>query len=308
MLSSSVLGTEVGQLIEVAATGDVRLALQMTKQFLQFGYSTSYKSYLAFQRRGKYVFPVHEAVRAIMFGNQSIYRDEFSPILNPFDAKTGRSESQFLRLYIMGALVAAASTKAFQGLEAGEIIEAFEKMGFSRRTTDKIIHDLMSARVCFSRSHQEYTPESVLIPTRLCGYIVRELASRMVFLETVIFDTFIYDDAVWAQIKTLTKEVYGEPKPVPKFKTRKQITKIFFDWCEQEVQKLCVEAARRNLGPFWTTNPLSRLRVDFEAELERAYRSAVRNYGTAKEKELVGMPLFQPKDGGRRSDFGRNGK
>ncbi|RZK28231.1 MAG: ATP-binding protein, partial [Hymenobacter sp.] len=40
MLSASVLGTEVGNLIEVSATGDVRLALSMTKQFLQFGYST----------------------------------------------------------------------------------------------------------------------------------------------------------------------------------------------------------------------------------------------------------------------------
>ncbi|MDO8911800.1 MAG: hypothetical protein Q8N10_17140 [Phenylobacterium sp.] len=293
MLSASVLGTEVGQLIEVAATGDVRLALQMTKQFLQFGYSTSYKSYLVFQRRGRYVFPVHEAIRAIMFGNQSIYRDEFSPLINPFDAKTGRSESQFLRIYIMNALVSAASTKTFQGLEAGEIVSSLEKMGFSQRITNKVIHDLIRARVCFSRSHQDYTLDSVLVPTRLCGYIARDLVSRMVFLETVIFDTFIYDDPVWAQVKTAMKTVYSEHRPVEKFRKRKEIAKIFFDWCEQEVNKLCNEAGRRNLGPFWTNNPISRLKVDFDNELDRAFRSAVRNYGSQKDKELMGMPLFQ---------------
>ena len=293
MLSSSVLGTEVGHLIEVSATEDVRLALQMTKQFLQFGYSTSYKAYLVFQRRGKYVFPVHEAVRAIMFGNQSIYRDEFSPIINPFDAKTGRSESQFLRVYIMNAFVLAAATQTFQGIEAGEVVKTLEKLGFSQRITNKIIKDMMDGRACFSKSHQEYNADSVLIPTRLCGYIIRDLIGRLVFLETVIFDTFIYDDVVWAGVKTAMKAVYSENRPVERFRIRKQIAKDFFNWCEQEVQKLCNEAAKRNLSVFWTNNPLSRVKNDFERELERAFRSAVGNYGSDKDRALLGLPLFR---------------
>lgn len=205
MLSASVLGTEVGNLIEFSATGDVRLALQMTKQFLQFGYSTSYKAFQAFEQTGSYRFPIHEAIRAIMFGNQSIYRDEFSPFINPFDAKTGRSESQFLRIYIMSALVSAASTKTFQGIEASEIISSLEKLGFSQRITNKVIEDLISGRVCFSRSHQTHTPESVLVPSRLCGYIVRDLSGRMIFLENALFDTFIYDDFAWEAIKNKMK-------------------------------------------------------------------------------------------------------
>jgi hypothetical protein len=252
----------------------------MTKQFLQFGYSTSYRAYQAFQRTGHYDFPIHEAIRAIMFGNQSIYRDEFSPIINPFDAKTGRSESQFLRIYIMSALVAAATTKTFQGIEAGEISSSLEKMGFSTRISRKVLEDLIAARVCFSRSHQDFTSESVLVPTRLCGYIVRDLIARLVFLETVIFDTFIYGDAVWNEIKVSMKAVYAELRTVPRFKMRKAIAKLFFDWAESEVQKLCVEAAKRNLGPFWTSNPITRMRNEFNAELDRAFRSAVKHYGS----------------------------
>jgi len=293
MLSASVLGTEVGTLIEVTATGDVRLALLMTKQFLQFGYSASFRAYAVFQNSGKYVFPTHEAVRAIMFGNQSIYRDEFSPIINPFDAKTGRSESQFLRLLVMSALVSAASTKTFQGLEAGEITKSLERIGFSQRISNKVMTDLVAGRVCFSRSHQEFGPDSVLVPTRLCGYIVRDLIGKLIFLETTIFDTFIYDDAVWNDLKLAMKGIYNEARPVEKFRKRKSMAKVFFDWLEREVQKLCYEAAKRNLGPIWTHNPLSRLRAEFEAELERAFRSAVKNYGTEKEKELLGLPLFK---------------
>jgi hypothetical protein len=227
MLSASVLGTEIGRLIEVSATGDVRLALRMTKQFLQFGYSTSYRAYKAFLNTGKYNFPIHEAIRAILFGNQSTYRDEFSPILNPFDAKTGRSESQFLRIFIMAALVSAATTKEFQGIEASEIISSLEKIGFSGRITNKVIRDLVRARVCFSRSHQEFTSESILVPTRLCGYIVRDLIGRMVFLETVIFDTFIYGDEVWEQIKDGMRKVYAEQRITQRFKFGKPLPNNF---------------------------------------------------------------------------------
>lgn len=293
MVRSSVLGTDVGQIIEVAATGDVRMALQMTKQFLQFGYSTSYRSYQAFKQRGSYKFPVHEAIRAIMFGNQSIYRDEFSPIMNPFDAKTGRSESQFLRLYILSALVSAAGTKSFQGIEISEIVSALEKLGFSSRTTIKIVNDLIHFRTCFSRSHQEITTDSIIIPARLAGYIVRELISKLIFIETTLYDTFIYDDVFWSDIKDDMKYIYTENRPVQKFKRRKEVARRFFDWVETEVQKLCNEAAHRNLGPIWTTNAMTRASNAFKAELDRAFRSAVRNYGTARDQELVMLPLFQ---------------
>ena len=292
MLSSSVLGTEVGHLIEVSATGDVRLALQMTKQFLQFGYTTSHRAYQAFERRGKYIFPIHEAIRAIMLGNQSIYKDEFSPFLNPFDAKTGRSESQFLRLYIMSALVSAASTKTFHGIEAGEIVSSLGKIGFSQRISDKIIGELIKGRLCFSRSQQTYTLESELVPSRLCGYIVRDLIGRMVFLENALFDTFVYGDAEWTLIKEKMTQVYRSHHAVTKLKLRKEIVRTFFDWVEKQLQKLCDDAAKRNLGPLWTANPMTRMRVDFNKDIDRALRSAIRHYGSDKEKELMGLPLF----------------
>jgi hypothetical protein len=166
-------------------------------------------------------------------------------------------------------------------------------MGFSIRITNKVLKDLIASRVCFSRSHQEFSSESVLAPTRLCGYIVRDLIGKFVFLETVIFDTFIYNDAVWEEIKAEMKSVYAEQRPVEKFRRRKAIAKQYFEWVEGEVQKLCSEAAKRNLGPFWTTNPVTRMRKDFELELERAFRSAVRNYGSPREQEAMRLPLFK---------------
>ena len=171
MLSAGILNTEVGRLIEVAATGDTRLALKMTRQFLQYGYSSSARAIEEFKRRGHYNLPPHEALRAIMFGNQSIYQDEFSAIGNPFDAKLGRSSAQFLRLHIMSALVQLAADRRFDGLEAAEIIDVIEKLGISERTTELVLRKLMEQRYLFSRSHQDYSRESMLLPSRLAGYV-----------------------------------------------------------------------------------------------------------------------------------------
>ena len=159
----------------------------------------------------------------------------------------------------------------------------------------------MAGRVCFSRSHQEYNSDSVLVPSRLCGYVTRDLIGRFIFLETTIFDTFIYDDLVWTKIKSAMKEVYAELRPVQKFRKRKEVARHFFDWIESECQKLCLEAAKRNLGPFWTANPISRMRVDFENDLDRALRSAIRNYGSEKERQLMGLPLFKDAETSARS-------
>jgi hypothetical protein len=116
LLRASVLGTEVGRIIEVAATGDTRLALQMTRQFLQYGYTSTAKAVEIYQRRGKYTLPPHEALRAIMLGNQGIYREEFSIFGNPFDSKLEGQTFNFCGYILCQRwyhIVARESSKAF---------------------------------------------------------------------------------------------------------------------------------------------------------------------------------------------------
>jgi hypothetical protein len=57
LVHTSVLGTEIGTLIEVLATSDIRLALRMTREFLQSGWSASGKAFSVFSSTGRYVIP-----------------------------------------------------------------------------------------------------------------------------------------------------------------------------------------------------------------------------------------------------------
>ena len=87
MVQKSVLGTEVGTQIEVLADGDVRLALRMTREFLESGYTDPAKAIQIAASGGDYVLPKHEALRSIILGNRPVYSEQYSVIGNPFDAR-----------------------------------------------------------------------------------------------------------------------------------------------------------------------------------------------------------------------------
>ncbi len=293
MLSDSVLGTEVGRIIEVAATGDTRLALKMTRQFLQYGYSSTGKAIGIYQRTGRYRLPPHEALRAIMLGNQNIYRENLSVIGNPFDSYLGESRAQFLRVYIMGTLVLYSSESEFDGISIREVFEHLENIGISRGQSKKVIEDLIAHRFFYTKSQQTLSDESIILPSRLCGYIVRDLCGRMVFLETAMFDTFISDGELWSRISSNVALIYRERNFHEKFKLRRNVTRAFFNHCKQEVEKLSTSARERGLPSQWCSNPLVRIESHFNEDMNRASDSASRNYGPqSNNNNNKDLPLF----------------
>jgi hypothetical protein len=271
------------------------LALQMTRQFLQYGYTSTAKAVGVYQQTGRYQLPLHEALRAIMLGNQSVYREEFSVFGNPFDSRLGRTDMQLLRLYVMYAVVSCSSEKEFEGIPAKEVIELLERLGFSEGATETLLRDLLRFRYIFSRSHQAYTRESVLIPSRLCGYVVRELIGRMVFVETTLFDTFIGDDGVWDTIKENMRLIYRERNLVRKLGMRREVAGLIYDYLEEKLEKIVAEARNRGLPPQWCINALTRAKDAFRSDLNKALSSAQKNYGPSEDIER-GLPLFAGND------------
>ena len=145
-----------------------------------------------------------------------------------FDAKLAKADTQFLRCYTLAVLVNSAADKSFTGLEARDVIDNLEKIGFSERTTEEVLRSMIARQFCFSRSHQEYSRETVLIPSHFGGYIVRELLWKFVFLENTMYDTFVGDDVAWEKIRTNMKAIYAERHPVKRFQLRKEAVSVFF--------------------------------------------------------------------------------
>jgi hypothetical protein len=296
LIQSSVLGTEVGNLIDVMATSDIRLALRMTRGFLQSGYTASGRALQIFQSTGKYLMPRHEAMRAVMVGNQPVYSDEHSDIGNPFDAKLARTEAQLLRLYVLAALVSFSSQKSFQFLTGTEIQRALREIGFGDETTLSVLADLCRFRFANTLSHTSATLEASYLPTRLGGYVVRQLLANFTFIENTMMDTFISDRSVWDRLRQVTDEVYSERDTLKRLHVRVKRARVFYQYMRECFQPLHDESIRRGLSREWCTHPLEALFTQFGGNLSYAVQSAQRNYGGSAE--VTEEDADHPIDGG----------
>ena len=278
IVKSSVLGTEVGERIDVLANHDVRLALRMTREFLARGYTDPAKAIQSFRSNGSYVLPKQEAFRSILLGNQSVYSERFSVIGNPFDSRLGKSNGGLLRLFVLSALVRQNSASGGY-LDGPEIRDTIRAVGFSEDDTLKVLQDLCEYRFAHTRSHGKADLVSGYFASRLGGHVLRVLIADLTFVENTLMDTFISDKEVWVSMRELSQEIRDERDVVQRLVYRVQRAKIFYDLMMEQFKPLFDEATKRGLGPIWLGNPLEEVRVDFERNTEKALTSAQRIYG-----------------------------
>lgn len=279
LVQSSVLGTEVGSLLEVLAAGDVRNALKMTRQFIEHGYTNPGKAINTYQMSGSYVLPRHEAFRAILLGTHSVYSEEYSLVGNPFDARLGKTALQSLRLFILSALVQYSSDPQFEYIEGEKIRSYLRKIGVGDKESLQVLSDLCQCRFINTATPDQPNFASSFFPTRLGGYIIRDLIANFTFLECTLMDTFIAKDSTWENIKKFDREIINCSTDIVKrleFRTRKTI--CFFDYMESLYLSLHQEAIRRNLPKEWKSNPFKEIRTLLENNLKKALESARKNY------------------------------
>ena len=285
LVQTSVLGTELGNLIEVLATSDIRLALRMTREFLQSGWTASGKALRVYQSTGRYLMPQHEALRAIMLGNQQVYSEEFSVIGNPFDSRLAKTEAQLVRLYVLNAIVLLSGSRSFRYLEGTEILRCLREVGFGDRITARVVADLCRMRFMHTIAHTPPSLEASFVVSRLGGYVVRHFIGDMMFLENVMVDTFIADREVWEDIRTRTTAIYAERDTLKRMTHRKARVVAFFNYMKTMYAPLKEESLRRGLPREWCVNPIEAIESEFLSRLNRAMSSAQRNYGSTGRGE-----------------------
>lgn len=278
LVQQSVLGTEVGSRIEVLANRDVRLALRMTREFLERGYTEPGKALAMHRQNRKYVLPRHEAFRAILVGNQSVYSEAFSAIGNPFDARLSRSSSQLLRFFILSGLVRVGSEASADYVEGALIRDICRKLGYGDAAVLRVLQDLCRLRFAQTASHESPTFASTFFATRLGGHIVRELIAEFTFVECMLMDTFVAHDGLWETLKALTRMIAEERDTVRRLGLRVDRVKRFWRNLSDQYHLVASESLRRGLASEWCTNPFSELEKAFDANCTQVLVSVQRIY------------------------------
>ena len=220
-----------------------------------------------------------------MLGNQSVYSEEYSVIGNPFDARMSLTSAQMLRLYLLNALVLYSGNRSFRYLAGHEVRENFRKIGFGDDVCIHVLKDLCANRFIFTSSHSEASFEANYAPSRLGGFVVRNLISQLAYVENVMMDTFIADEEAWTKIKATTEEVYSERDVVRRLEKRIQRARSFYEYIEDLYAPLRGESIRRGLSAEWCGNPLEEMKADFERNTDYALKSAKRNYRSGATKK-----------------------
>ena len=283
IVRDSVLESRVSDVIDVLSGGDIRLALRMTREFLEFGYSEPSKALEAYKDGQRYILPQHEAIRAIMLGNHAVYDGEYSVIGNIFDTRRDRDSEQFLKLFVLQYLVLRASEKnEFEDVNV--ILDALHRIGFGEGIALSVLTQLHTERYIVTQTERPVRKEGAIMASRLGGRFLREYLTELAFLENFAMDTYISDRDVWEKLRELTVKVHAERNVVKRLRYRIQRAKTFYEYVCDRLQKVVNIARKAPLDSEWNHNFLEERHSDLERSLAPDLASAERNYGNKRRR------------------------
>jgi hypothetical protein len=185
---------EIMEFIDNMSGGNVRLALDFVKQFFGSGHVDTRKI-IDIHRERKYLIPLHEFVRAIIYGNSEYYAPDQTPIANIFDISTPDPKEHFLVPLLIGALLSGKSPEGF--VEGNRLYDNLQDLGFTPFQIDDAVYRCHSAKL-IETSVRGIAPSGQMIPevfrpTSIGIYHVNKLCGRFFYNDAVIIDTPILD-------------------------------------------------------------------------------------------------------------------
>jgi GTPase SAR1 family protein len=209
-LKSLRVNKELSECIDNISGGNIRLALDLVRGFFGSGHIDTQKI-VDIQRqieKGGYTVPLHEFLRAVIFGDNFYYDSNRSPIANLFDISSNDPKEHFLLSLLIGRIHSLGSAGSNSGfVETAIVYEHFQGLGF---TADQIDEALVT---CTRKKLIETTARLIPQPgqimphtlrvTTLGLYHISRLCSLFEYIDAVILDTPILDSS----IRELTRDV-----------------------------------------------------------------------------------------------------
>jgi hypothetical protein len=277
IVTQSLLDGDAGYMIGMLSGGDVRRGLSLVREFLASGHTTADRALRSYIDEGRYNFPAHEVFKGALLGKRKVYREEESLIPNLYDAKLGSDSLQLLRFQIIKRLVHLASVPNFEGIGVSEIIEQLHSIGISCQDVMRSLDILFQSRIIKTTDGLNLSDKSQIVPTRLAGYLVRELSCTFTYVEMCLIDSFIHDENVWKEIADLTRQIETSYELTSTIKLRVDRVNLFMKYLIFLEERWAVECKRRNLEESWGTIFIgSQINAGLAEDITRVIASAER--------------------------------
>jgi hypothetical protein len=185
---------ELVELVENLSGGNVREALGFLNTFVGSGHVNTRKILEIEQRDGNYLVPLHEFVRAIIFGDHEYYDPTASPIANLFELSTDDGREHFLLPILLSHVERTGEVGQRDGfVEVDDVVAFGQGIGFFPAQIDFALRRAVDKRLLHVGPRVETeTPRRYRITT-VGAYLYKKLVKTFVYLDAVVVDTPIVD-------------------------------------------------------------------------------------------------------------------
>jgi hypothetical protein len=188
---------ELQEFIENISAGNVRVALGLIEQFFGSGHVDANKILKKITTTGGYSFPLHELLRAIIYGDAQHYDPTTSPIANLFDISHPDPKEHFILPLMLSTLSAIGTAHATDGfVEIEELYEPLQFEGFTPEQIDLVIIRAQRKRLIETSTRLMPSPPErmpkAMRTTSVGLYHVSRLCRFFAYIDAIIVDTPIF--------------------------------------------------------------------------------------------------------------------
>jgi hypothetical protein len=216
------------EFIDNIAGGNIRLALDLVRQFFGSGHVDTQKIVDKYERRHHYYIPLHEFLRAVIYGDAIHYDPRQSYIANVFDVTEPDGKEHFLLCMMIAFLHQEGIKMGQQGfVDVTRTYERLQSLGFTADQIDRALVRGVEKKL-IDTGGREQPQTGVLMPE------VLRASSVGVYHVDKLTRSFSYVDAMIVDTPVLDSDARDQMLDVETIEERLRRARIFKDYLDQQ--------------------------------------------------------------------------
>jgi hypothetical protein len=195
-------GGPIVEFLDNMSAGNIRKALDFLQTFIGSGHVDSRKILDIESNGGAYTLPLHEFLRAVMFGDKAYYDPKTSPIPNVLDISTADGREHFLVPLFVSCAEQLGVTGVMGGyVERTKLLNHLQPLGFQLPQLESGLKRCLDANLLATPGGG---PDDRLRVTTRGAYVVKRLLQSFPYVDAVLVDTPVLEPTTRSRLRDVT--------------------------------------------------------------------------------------------------------
>jgi len=201
--------SDLMEAIDNISAGNVRQALDLVKSFFGSGHVDTQKIIRIRAESGNYFVPIHEFLRAVIYGDNQHFDPTRSPVTNLFDISSNDPKEHFILPLTLGVVISLSGNATTDGyVDVRYLYGVLQNYGYTPQQIDfALLRGLARRLIESGKAEDRATPTAIPQAVRVTtsgAYHVQRLIRMFSFVDAVVVDTPILNKDSRARIKDVS--------------------------------------------------------------------------------------------------------